>query len=173
MSLRSLSDHPHAKLLFVWSALDLILLSAGILTVIASICFHRPKQLIINLIFDDIHFVCKLISSSHLQFRGCFEDQLRLGLQVTREKGKDKGHGHEGERGLMIGGLVLGSAYLAAFVFSIPAILLGERRLWALKALNWGLVALVVGTLLVSLHPFRSSSARAKMIGRWKMKGRN
>jgi len=52
-------DYPHAKLLFVWSALDLILLSAGVITVIASICFHRPKQLIINLIFDDVHFICK------------------------------------------------------------------------------------------------------------------
>jgi len=52
-------DHPHAKLLFVWSALVLILLSAGVITVIASICFHRPKQLIINLIFDDVHFICE------------------------------------------------------------------------------------------------------------------
>jgi hydrogenase-4 membrane subunit HyfE len=46
---------------------------------------------------------------------------------------------------------VLGSAYLAACIFSIPAILLGKGRLWALKALNWGLVVLVLATLLVSL----------------------
>ena len=96
---------------------------------------------------------------------------MRLGLQGIREKGKDEGYGTKGERGLMIGGLVLGSAYLAAFVFSIPAILLGKRRLWALKALNWGLVVLVVGTLLVSLLPFRSSSGRVEMIGRWKDEG--
>jgi len=52
---------------------------------------------------------------------------------------------------LIIGGLVLGSAYLAACIFSIPAILLGKGTLWALKALNWGLLVLVVATLLVSL----------------------
>jgi membrane protein implicated in regulation of membrane protease activity len=46
---------------------------------------------------------------------------------------------------------VLGSAYLAACIFSIPAILLGKGRLWALKALHWGLVVLVLATLLVSL----------------------
>lgn len=51
----------------------------------------------------------------------------------------------------MIGGLVLGSAYLAASIFSIPAILLSRGRLWALKALNWGLVVLVIATLLVSI----------------------
>lgn len=58
---------------------------------------------------------------------------------------------------LIIGGLVLGSAYLAACVFSVPAILLGKGRLWGLKALNWGLVVLVVATLLVSrpTHPNR------------------
>jgi hypothetical protein len=125
MSLKSLSDHPHAKLLFIWSALDLILLSAGILTVIASICFHRPRQLIINLVFNDIHFVCKLPP-----FYPLLPDPI-------------------GE--LMIGGLVLGSAYIAACIFSIPAILLGKGRLWALKALNWGLGRLITATLLVSL----------------------
>jgi len=52
---------------------------------------------------------------------------------------------------LIAGGLVLGSAYLAAGIFSVPAILLGKGRLWALKALNWGLVVLVLATLLVSL----------------------
>jgi hypothetical protein len=125
MSLKSLSDNPHAKLLFIWSALDLILLSAGILTVIASICFHRPRQLILNLVFDDIHFVCKLPP-----FYPLLPDPISE---------------------LIAGGLVLGSAYIAACIFSIPAILLGKGRLWALKALNWGLVILIIANLLVSL----------------------
>lgn len=56
----------------------------------------------------------------------------------------------KGGNELMIGGLVLGSAYLAVCLFSVPAILLGKGRLWALKALNWGLVILVLATLLVS-----------------------
>jgi hypothetical protein len=125
MSLKSLSDHSHAKLLFIWSALDLILFSAGILTVIASICFHRPKQLIINLVFDDVHFI----------------SEFSLSASASREKGG----------GLMIGGLVLGSAYLTTCISSIPAIYLGKGRLWALKALNWGIVVLILATLLVSL----------------------
>jgi hypothetical protein len=66
---------------------------------------------------------------------------------------------------LMIGGLVLGSAYLAACIFSIPAILLGKGRLWALKALNWGLVVLVVATLLVSLLTTFPSSSRPLVQG--------
>jgi len=51
---------------------------------------------------------------------------------------------------LMSGGLALGSAYLAISTVSVPAILLGNQRLWALKALNWGLVILTIATLLVS-----------------------
>jgi len=51
---------------------------------------------------------------------------------------------------LIIGGLVLGSAYVTASTLSIPAILLGRNRLWGLKTLNWGLVILVIATLLVS-----------------------
>jgi hypothetical protein len=61
--LKDIQDHPHSKLLFIWSALDLILLSAGVITVIASVCFHRPKQLIINLVFDELHYFGKLSSS--------------------------------------------------------------------------------------------------------------
>lgn len=57
MKLKNIQDHPHAKLLFIWSALDLFLLSSGVITVIASICFHRPRQLIINLIFDGLHYI--------------------------------------------------------------------------------------------------------------------
>jgi len=159
MSIKSLSDHPHAKLLFVWSALDLILLSAGILTVIASICFHRPKQLIINLVFDDVHFVCKLISLRYLH------SLVETESKEDQEKKERRGRRHRRDEELMIGGLVLGSAYLAACIFSIPAILLGKGRLWALKALNWGLVVLVIATLLVSLLPFRSSSPSARKGG--------
>jgi len=50
----------------------------------------------------------------------------------------------------MIGGLVLGSAYVGTSILSIPAILIGRNRLWGLKTLNWGLVILVFATLLVS-----------------------
>lgn len=45
-----------ARLLCVWAALDLCLAGAGIITIVAAICFHRPKQLIINLILDNLYF---------------------------------------------------------------------------------------------------------------------
>jgi hypothetical protein len=158
MSLKTLSDHPHAKLLFIWSALDLILFSAGILTVIASICFHRPKQLIINLVFDDIHFVCKLLPSLPLSASACMDrwsesegDHQKQGGKRTTGRRKDEGIASREGGGLMTGGLVLGSAYLTTCIFSIPAIFLGKGRLWALKALNWGLVVLILATLLASL----------------------
>lgn len=50
----------------------------------------------------------------------------------------------------MIGGLILGSAYVTASTLSISAILLGKNRLWGLKTLNWVVVILVIATLLVS-----------------------
>jgi hypothetical protein len=52
-------DRPLIKLLCVWAAIDLCLAGAGIITIVAAICFHRPKQLIINLILDNFHFFCE------------------------------------------------------------------------------------------------------------------
>lgn len=85
LKLKNIQDHPHAKLLFIWSALDLFLLSSGVITVIASICFHRPKQLIINLIFDDLHYIGM---SRSLFFLFLFDSKRGLDLE-ERADGKE------------------------------------------------------------------------------------
>jgi hypothetical protein len=50
---------------------------------------------------------------------------------------------------------VLGAAYLLIGSLAVPAIWMGRERLWSLKALNWGIVVLIIATLLVR-HPFPS-----------------
>lgn len=57
--LAGLLDKPMMRLLCAWAALDLCLAGVGVITIVAAICFHRPKQLIINLILDDFHFFCE------------------------------------------------------------------------------------------------------------------
>lgn len=156
LKLKNIQDHPHAKLLFIWSALDLILLSSGVITVIASICFHRPRQLIINLIFDDLHYI-GMSRSLFFLF-----SSIQKEVWIWRNEQRGRGSGKVGSgRVLMTGGLILGSAYVTATILSIPAILLGRNRLWGLKTLNWGLVILVFATLLVSPIPIKSDQEQA------------
>lgn len=62
------------RLVFVWAFLDLCLLAAGVLSIVASVVFMSPDHLILSMIFEKIDFKCESAAVQGWKLSDCSRD---------------------------------------------------------------------------------------------------
>lgn len=61
-------------LVFIWAFLDLCLLAAGVLSIVASVVFMSPDHLILSMIFEKIDFKCESAAVQGCKLSDCSRD---------------------------------------------------------------------------------------------------